>query len=154
MLPSLRGQLTPREGAGQLPALLLDQGQPPGTPPLPASKRAEQSPYNTAQEASSKGGGRSKGLAQDLSTPRNHGGGVVAVSSPPSQRERKEKAMIARFDHRTMLTALLALTTTLFVVVVVITLSTLLIRSAPAAPSSRVTDGGNLGAAPANYQFQ
>ena len=26
MLPSLRGQLTPREGAGQLPALLLDQG--------------------------------------------------------------------------------------------------------------------------------
>src|SRR5215204_4073415 len=84
-------QPTPREGAGQLPAFLLDQGQQPGTPPLPASKRAEQSPYNTAQEASSKGGGRSKGLAQDLSTPRNHGGGVVAaVSSPPSQREKGE----------------------------------------------------------------
>src|SRR5215217_9790157 len=119
MLPSLRGQPTPREGAGQLPALLLDQGQQPGTPPLPASKRAEQSPYNTAQEASSKGGGRSKGLAQDLSTPRNHGGGVAAVSSPPSQRDRKEKAMIARFDHRPMLTALLALTTTVLVVVVI-----------------------------------
>ena len=42
MLRSLRGQLTPREGAGQLPTLLLDQGQPPGTSPLPASKRAEQ----------------------------------------------------------------------------------------------------------------
>src|SRR5919112_3477791 len=38
MLRSLRGQLTPREGAGQLPALLLDQGQPPGTRSLPATK--------------------------------------------------------------------------------------------------------------------
>src|SRR5215218_5162638 len=38
MLPSLRGQLTLREGAGQLPALLLDQGQPPGTRSLPATK--------------------------------------------------------------------------------------------------------------------
>ena len=38
MLPSLRGQLTLREGAGQLPALLLDQGQPPGTRFLPTTK--------------------------------------------------------------------------------------------------------------------
>ena len=38
MLPSLRGQLTLRECAGQLPALLLDQGQPPGTRSLPATK--------------------------------------------------------------------------------------------------------------------
>src|SRR5918993_4531658 len=38
MLRSLRGQLTPREGAVQLPALLLDQGQPPGTRSLPATK--------------------------------------------------------------------------------------------------------------------
>ena len=29
MVSSLRGQLTPREGAGPLPALLLDQGQLP-----------------------------------------------------------------------------------------------------------------------------
>jgi hypothetical protein len=29
MVSSLRGHLTPREGAGQLPALLLDQGQLP-----------------------------------------------------------------------------------------------------------------------------
>src|SRR5215218_3909642 len=31
MLHSLRGKRTPREGAGQRPTLLLDQGQPPGT---------------------------------------------------------------------------------------------------------------------------
>ena len=62
--------------------------------------------------------------------------------------------MIARFDHRPMLTAAFALSTTVLVVVV-ITLSTLLITSAPpAATSSSVSDGGNLGAAPANYQFQ
>jgi hypothetical protein len=28
-VPSLRGQLTPREGAGQLPVLLLERGQLP-----------------------------------------------------------------------------------------------------------------------------
>ena len=54
--------------------------------------------------------------------------------------------MIARFDHRPMLTALLALTTTLLVVVVV-TLSTLLITLSPEATSS-TSDGGNA-AAPA-----
>ena len=60
--------------------------------------------------------------------------------------------MLARFDHRPMLTALLALSTTVLVVVV-ITLSTLLITSAPpAATSSSVSDSGNAGAAaPANY---
>jgi hypothetical protein len=60
--------------------------------------------------------------------------------------------MIARFDHRPMLTALLALSTTVLVVVV-ITLSTLLITSAPpAATSSSYSDGANpgAGAAPAN----
>jgi hypothetical protein len=31
MLPSLRGPLTPREGTGQLPVLLLDRGQLPPT---------------------------------------------------------------------------------------------------------------------------
>jgi hypothetical protein len=52
---------------------------------------------------------------------------------PPSQTERKEqKAMIARFDHRPMLTAALALSTTVLVVVV-ITLATLLITSPQAA---------------------
>jgi hypothetical protein len=59
--------------------------------------------------------------------------------------------VIARFDHRPMLTALLALTTTVLVVVV-ITLSTLLITSPPGATSSSVSDGRNPGAAaaPAN----
>ena len=59
--------------------------------------------------------------------------------------------MIARFDHRPRLTALLALSTTVLVVVV-ITLATLLITaSPPVATPSRVSDGGNAGAAaPAN----
>jgi hypothetical protein len=35
-MPSLRGQLTPREGAGQLPALLLDLGPLPYQ--LPAAR--------------------------------------------------------------------------------------------------------------------
>ena len=54
--------------------------------------------------------------------------------------------MIARFDHRPMLTALLALTTTLLVVVV-ITLSTLLITAAPPAATSSSESGANPGAA-------
>src|SRR5919112_1212853 len=57
--------------------------------------------------------------------------------------------MIARFDHRPMLTALLALTTILLFVVVV-TLSTLLITAAPpAATSSSESNGANPGAAAA-----
>jgi hypothetical protein len=54
--------------------------------------------------------------------------------------------MIARFDHRPILTALLALTTTVLVVVV-ITLTTLLLTAAPpAATSSSESGGANLGA--------
>src|SRR5215218_4672067 len=57
--------------------------------------------------------------------------------------------MIARFDHRPMLTALLALTTTVLIVVV-ITLATLLITAAPpAATSSSESGGANPGAAAA-----
>jgi hypothetical protein len=56
--------------------------------------------------------------------------------------------MIARFDHRPMLTALLALTTILLVVVM-ITLTTLLITSPPAATSSSESGGANPGAAAA-----
>jgi hypothetical protein len=58
--------------------------------------------------------------------------------------------MIARFDHRPMLTAALALSTTVLFVVV-ITLSTLLITS-PQAASPPSNSGGNPGAAeaPAN----
>ena len=68
---------------------------------------------------------------------------------PPSQIERKvEEAMIARFDHHPMLTALLALSTAVLVVVV-ITLSTLLITSGPAVSPSSVGIGGNPGAAAA-----
>jgi hypothetical protein len=58
--------------------------------------------------------------------------------------------MIARFDHRPMLTALLALSTSVLVVVV-ITLATVLHAAPPAATSSSVSDSGNAGqAAPAN----
>jgi hypothetical protein len=54
---------------------------------------------------------------------------------------RKEKAMLARFDHRLMLTALLALSTTVLVVVV-ITLSTLLITLQPTASPQGDSGGG------------
>jgi hypothetical protein len=58
--------------------------------------------------------------------------------------------MIARFDHRPMLTALLALSTGVLVVVV-ITLATVLYTAPPAATSSSVSDSGNAGqAVPAN----
>jgi hypothetical protein len=50
--------------------------------------------------------------------------------------------MIARFDHRPMLTALLALSTILLVVVVV-TLSTLLITAAPQAASPTSVNVGS-----------
>ena len=53
--------------------------------------------------------------------------------------------MIARFDHRPMLTALLALTTTVLVVVV-ITLTTLLMTAAPPAATSSSEGGANPGA--------
>jgi hypothetical protein len=59
---------------------------------------------------------------------------------------KRKEAMIARFDHRPMLTAVLALSTTVLFVVV-ITLSTLLITLSPEATSS-TSDGGNA-AAPA-----
>jgi hypothetical protein len=55
--------------------------------------------------------------------------------------------MIARFDHRPMLTAVLALSTTVLLAVV-ITLATLLITAAPpAATSSSESGGSNPGAA-------
>jgi hypothetical protein len=58
--------------------------------------------------------------------------------------------MLARFDHRPMLTALLALSTTVLVVVVV-TLATLLITAPPAPTPSSGSYGSNAGAAaPAN----
>jgi hypothetical protein len=62
--------------------------------------------------------------------------------------------MLARFDHRPMLTALLALSTTVLVLVV-ITLSTLLITAPQSATPSSASDGGNAGAAaPANMPDQ
>ena len=54
--------------------------------------------------------------------------------------------MIARFDHRPMLTALLALSTAVLVVAVV-TLTTLLITAAPPAATSSSESGGNPGVA-------
>jgi hypothetical protein len=73
-----------------------------------------------------------------------------AVRCGKGKEPRKEKKMIARFDHRPMLTAVLALSTTVLVVVV-ITLSTLLITSPQAArPPSDTAGGKPAGAAPAN----
>jgi hypothetical protein len=60
--------------------------------------------------------------------------------------ERKDEAMIARFDHRPMLTAVLVLSTTVLFVVV-ITLATLLITAAPPAATSSSESGGNPSAA-------
>jgi len=50
--------------------------------------------------------------------------------------------MIARFDHRPMLTAALALTTTVLLVVV-LTLSTLLIAGPQTTSPPSLSDGGN-----------
>jgi len=75
---------------------------------------------------------------------------VQAVRYGKEKEVRKEKAMIARFDHRPMLTALLALSTAVLVVVV-ITLSTLLYTSPPAASPPSVGSGNpGAAAAPAN----
>jgi hypothetical protein len=66
-----------------------------------------------------------------------------AVRYAKGKEQRKEKTMLARFDHHPMLTALLALTTAVLVVVV-ITLSTLLITWAPPATTpSSFSEGGN-----------
>ena len=56
--------------------------------------------------------------------------------------------MIARFDHRPMLTAVLALTTAVLVVVV-IALATLLITAQPPAATSSSESGANPAAAAA-----
>jgi hypothetical protein len=74
--------------------------------------------------------------------------GTVELPAFPKHREKVEKAMIARFDHRPILTALLALTTTVLVVVV-ITLTTLLITAAPPAATSSSESGDGNQAAPA-----
>ena len=75
---------------------------------------------------------------------------MQAVRYGKEKEVRKEKAMIARFDHRPMLTALLALSTAVLVVVV-ITLSTLLYTSPPAASPPSVGSGNpGAAAAPAN----
>jgi hypothetical protein len=71
--------------------------------------------------------------------------GAIVLLDSKANGERKE-AMIARFDHRPMLTAALALAT-IMLVVVVITLATLLITTPPAATPSSVSDGGNAGQA-------
>ena len=67
---------------------------------------------------------------------------VIVLLDGKANGERKE-AMIARFDHRPMLTAALALAT-IVLLVVVVTLSTLLITAAPpAAPTLSGSVGDN-----------
>jgi hypothetical protein len=75
---------------------------------------------------------------------RSHRTGASEASTQVRDRkeERKEKVMIARFDHRPVLTAMLALSTTVLVVVVV-TLSTLLITLPQAASPPSLSDGGD-----------
>jgi len=65
----------------------------------------------------------------------------LAVEYGKEKEDRKDEAMIARFDHRPMLTAALALSTT--VLLVVVTLSTLLITLPQAASPPSLSDGGN-----------
>jgi hypothetical protein len=75
----------------------------------------------------------------------------LAVRYGKGKEQRKERAMLERFDHRPMLTAALALTTSVLVVVVV-TLSTLLLTVQPAASpqSDSVRSDPGAAAAPAN----
>jgi len=73
--------------------------------------------------------------------------GIVLLDSKVNG-ERKE-AMIARFDHRPMLTAALALAT-IVLLVVVVTLSTLLITLPPAASPASDSGSRPAAAAPAN----
>ena len=81
----------------------------------------------------------------------------LAVRYGRKNEERKDEAMIARFDHRPMLTAALALSTTVLILMVV-TLSTLLITlpqaasplsvsgdDDPAAPAPKVMDAASYG---------
>src|SRR5918998_612042 len=66
---------------------------------------------------------------------------VIVLLDIKANGERKE-AMIARFDHRPMLTAALALAT-IVLLVVVVTLSTLLITSPPAVAPTSGSVGNN-----------
>jgi len=71
----------------------------------------------------------------------------LLVGYGKEKAERKDEAMIARFDHRPMLTAVLALSTTVLFVVV-ITLAALLITTGPPAATATSESGGtNPGAA-------
>jgi hypothetical protein len=65
-------------------------------------------------------------------------GEYVAIATKATNREG-EKTMIARFDHRPMLTAALALAT-IVLLVVVVTLSALLITAPPAVAPASVGD--------------
>jgi hypothetical protein len=94
-------------------------------------------------------GSYSPGRKKEVSLDRSQSKLAVRYGKGKEQ-SKEEKAMLARFDHRPMLTAALALAT-IVLVVAVVTLSTLLITSQPAAnPES--DSGGNPGAAaaPAN----
>jgi hypothetical protein len=82
----------------------------------------------------------------------DHSQSRLALRCTKAKVQRKEKAMLARFDYRPMLTAVLALSTTVLVVVV-ITLSALII-TAPQAPSPPSASGGGNPAAPAGSVSQ
>jgi hypothetical protein len=75
----------------------------------------------------------------------------LAVRYGKGKEQRKERAMLERFDHRPKLTAALAIAT-IVLLVVVVTLSTLLITLQPAANPQSDSGRSNPGAAaaPAN----
>jgi hypothetical protein len=92
---------------------------------------------------------RSERFAEDPHKNERWKGGVIEPEPVETnsrygkgKEDRKDEAMIARFDHRPMLTAALALSTTVLLVVVV-TLSTLLITLPQAASPPSLSDGGN-----------
>jgi len=89
--------------------------------------------------------GREKEVSLDRSQSR------LALRYGKGKEQRKERAMLERFDYRPRLTAVLALAT-IVLVVVVVTLATLLITLQPAASPQSDSGGSNPGAvaAPAN----
>jgi hypothetical protein len=79
---------------------------------------------------------REKEVSLGWSKPR------LVVGYGKERAERKDEAMIARFDHRPLLTAVLALTTAVLTVVV-ITLATLFITAPSTAPATSGSVGEN-----------
>ena len=88
MLRSLRGKRTPREGAGQLPALLLELGQPPGTHSLPATNT--RTPPTVADSSSAGEGVRDCPRPKYTEEPRRRSSSSVLAAFLKTQRKEEE----------------------------------------------------------------